>query len=72
MLCSISADTTDEDLSFAPCTKKYRVCVKNIDELLVRNKYKLKVYDEYLMPSLQFVLTIHFLSKTQLDRLHRA
>jgi len=41
----------------------------NIDKVLIRSEYKLAIYSRYLLPSLQFILTVHSLTKTSLDQL---
>ena len=43
--------------------------ITNIDKALVRNEYKLWIYVNYLLPSKRFLLTIHTLTKTQLNKL---
>ena len=43
--------------------------LKNIDSLLIRDEYKVKIYSEYLLPASRFILTVHTLSSTSLDRL---
>ena len=41
----------------------------NIDSLLIRNEFKVKIYRDYLLPASRFILTVHTLSSTNLDRL---
>ena len=40
-----------------------------IDSLLIRGEFKLKMYQDYLLPSSRFILTVHTLSPTSLDRI---
>ena len=35
-----------------------------IDNLLIRDEYKLRIYKHYILPSSQFILTVHELTKT--------
>ena len=43
--------------------------LKNLDDTLVRNEYKLAVHARYLIPSLRFILTVHDLTPTSLRKL---
>ena len=43
--------------------------LKNIDSLLVRNEYKVRIYSEYLLGSYRFLFSVHDLSKTQIKAL---
>ena len=43
--------------------------LSNLDRSLVRGEYKLKIYQAYVLPSIRFVLTVHTIGKTLLDRL---
>ena len=40
---------------------KTHICTRldRIDELLVRGEYKAKIYQNYLLPSCRFILTVH-------------
>ncbi len=40
-----------------------------IDDLEIRNEYKLNMYNKYLLPASRFILTIHELSVTNLTKL---
>ena len=57
--------------SSVACVIKERVSdqLKNIDELLVRNEYKVRIYADYLLGSNRFVLSVHDLHKTQIKEL---
>ena len=43
--------------------------LKNIDELLVRNEFKVRIYTEYFLGSLRFLFSVHDLNKAQLQAL---
>ena len=43
--------------------------LKRIDELLVRNEFKVKIYSDYVLPASRFVLTVHNLSPTSLKKI---
>ena len=43
--------------------------ISHIDKAMVRNEYKLWMYDNYFLPSKRFLLTIHNLTQTQLKSL---
>ena len=43
--------------------------LKRIDELLIRPEYKAAIYSRYLLNSIRFLLTVHTLNKTHLDKL---
>ena len=42
------------------------VQLKNVDDLLVRNEYKVRIYSEYLLGSNRFLFSIHDLSSNRL------
>ena len=44
--------------------------LKNIDNLLVRNEYKARIYSEYLLGSYRFLFSIHDLNITQIKALN--
>ena len=46
---------------------KIRKHLKNIDELLVRNEYKARIYSDYFLGSLRFLFSVHDLHKCQID-----
>ena len=46
--------------------KKIEEKLKNLEETIVRNEFKLAVLSRYLIPSLRFILTVHDLNKTSL------
>ena len=48
-----------------------KVCkaLENIDNSLVRDEYKVRVFVEYTLPSLRYILTVHSLTDTQLHSL---
>jgi hypothetical protein len=43
--------------------------IENIEKALVRSEYKLWIYTNYFLPSKRFLLTVHTLTKTQLQAL---
>ena len=43
--------------------------LKRIDDLLVRNEYKARIYAEYFLGSLRFLLSVHDLNKGQIESL---
>ena len=43
--------------------------LKNIDNLLVRSEYKARIYADYLLGSLRFILSVHDLNRSQLNDL---
>ena len=43
--------------------------IANIDKAMVRDEYKLWIYSKYFLPSKRFLLTVHTLTKTQLQAL---
>ena len=45
------------------------VQLKNVDDLLVRNEYKVRIYSEYLLGSNRFLFSIHDLSSNQIGLL---
>ena len=44
--------------------------IRNIENAMVRNEFKLWIYSNYLLPSKHFMLTIHVLTDTQLKTLN--
>ncbi len=47
----------------------FQTRLERIDNLLIRDEYKVKLYDKYLLPASKFILTVHNLSATNLDRI---
>ena len=43
--------------------------MKNIDDLLIRNEYKVHIYKDYFLGSIRFMFSVHDLQKTQLKEL---
>jgi len=43
--------------------------LENIDNLLLRNEYKVKLYSNYVLPSSKFILSVHTLTSKSLDKL---
>ena len=43
--------------------------LNRIDELLIRQEYKVAIYSRYFLNSIRFLLTVHTLNKTHLDKL---
>ena len=49
--------------------EKISTQLNNINELLVRNEYKVRIYSEYFLGSLRFLFSVHDLHKAQLQEL---
>jgi hypothetical protein len=49
--------------------EKFEIALNNIDNSLIRNEYKLRVYTDYLLPSMRFHLTVNDMAKTHLDNI---
>ena len=45
--------------------------IENLDTTLIRPEYKLEIYSIYILPSIRFLLTVHDLPKTYLEKLDR-
>ena len=43
--------------------------LKNIDDLLVRNEFKVRIYADYFLSSICFKFTVHDLHKAQIKKL---
>ena len=43
--------------------------LENIDSLLIRNEYKVRIYSEYFLSSYRFIFSVHDLNKTQIKAL---
>ena len=43
--------------------------LNNIDQSLIRDDYKIKVYSQYLLPALRFRLTVHEITNSNLTKL---
>ena len=43
--------------------------LKNIDNLLIRSEYKARIYADYVLGSLRFILSVHDLHVSQLKAL---
>ena len=48
---------------------KISLMLSNIDKCAIRNEYKMRVFSDYGLPSLRYILTVHSLSDTQLREL---
>lgn len=48
---------------------KLQLKLVNIDKALVRNEYKLSIYSRYMLPSCRFLLTVHDVRHTHLEKL---
>ena len=48
---------------------KIRSQLENVDRLLVRNEYKVRIYADYFLGSLRFLFSVHDLNKRQIDDL---
>ena len=49
--------------------ERVRDQLKNLDSALVRNKYKVRIFSDYLLGACRFMLSIHDLTKTQITDL---
>ena len=49
--------------------RKIQSQLENIDKLLVRNEYKVRIYSEYFLGSLRFLFSVHDLHKRQINEL---
>ena len=49
--------------------RKLSDVLQHIDDSQIRNEYKIRVFTEYALPSLRYLLTVHFLTDTQLQLL---
>ncbi len=47
----------------------FQTRLESINELKIRNEYKMKMYKDYLLPASRFILTVHDLSQTNLDKI---
>ena len=47
----------------------FQTRLNSIDSLLIRGEFKLKMYQDYLLPASRFMLTVHTISSTNLDRI---
>ena len=45
--------------------------LKNVDDLLIRNEYKVRIYKDYFLGSIRFLFSVHDLHKTQIDELEK-
>ena len=43
--------------------------IENIDKMFIRNEYKLWIYKNYFIPAIIFLLTIHYITKTDVPKL---
>ena len=41
--------------------------LKNLDSTLIRNEYKVRIHADYFLGASRFVLSVHDLTKTQID-----
>ncbi len=48
----------------------FKSALNNIDQSLIQHYYKLQVYSHYLLPAIQFKLTVHDISQTNLKKLY--
>ena len=48
---------------------KLDTMIENINLCLVRDEFKLKIYNQYAIPSVRYMLTVHELTDTQLEKL---
>ena len=46
--------------------------IEHLDKALVRSEFKIEIYSIYILPSIRFLLTIHDLPKTYLEKLDTA
>ena len=64
----ITSHNKDSDI-FEYIKDKLESGLTNIDNSLIRNEYKLRVYTDYFLPSMRFHLTVNDMTKTHLDNL---
>ena len=43
--------------------------MENIKKCFIRDEFKLKIYTQYATPSMRYMLTVHELTDTQLEKL---
>ncbi len=58
-----------QSVIFKNISDGFKWALNNIDQSLIRNDYKLKVYSHYLLPVIRFKLTVHDISQTNLKKL---
>jgi hypothetical protein len=54
---------------YAIVKSKLESIITNISSCMIRNEFKLRVYTQYAIPSIRYLLTVHELTDTQLDKL---
>ena len=57
--------TDNYDLLFKLLTNK----LENLDKCLIRGEYKVAIYSRYLLPSLRFLMSVHSIHQTHIDKL---
>jgi hypothetical protein len=70
--CQITFNGKTKDI-FELMSTKLSEYITNIDNSAIRNEYKLRVYVQYVLPSLRYLMTVHEITDTQLqslDHLH--
>ncbi len=66
----ITFDGKPHDI-FQHMKDKLKTGLDRIDESKIRNEYKLVTYRDYFLPSLRFSLTVHEITKTDLNTLNQ-
>ena len=55
--------------AFKLLKEKLKEKLENLDSTEIRNEFKVKIYKEYLLPSIRFLLTVHEIQSGDLDSL---
>ena len=50
-------------------TSKLENIITNVSSCMIRDEFKLRVYTQYAVPSIRYMLTVHELTDTQLEKL---
>ena len=49
--------------------EKYTAFLENVNTTSIRNEYKVRILNDYVMPSMRYILSVHNLTDTQLEEL---
>ena len=66
--CNITFSGKSKDI-YEIVSSKLESIISNISKCKVRDEFKLRVYIQYAIPSIRYMLTVHELTDTQLDKL---
>ncbi len=66
--CTITFRNKQSEI-FQVVQRHFTERLDRIDALLIRNEFKVKIYHKYVLPASRFILTVHNLTSTSLDRL---